>query len=208
VRGHREARVSPNLSEKRQLDYVNIIQPFSNRWPSLWLQYGAKYPEFGILTTEVLLNNKGLTFEMLTAQTLNIKVGNKNTVAFGDSVNKVRAGLANIYYAGPAYREGIDEYHARISRLNSILSRFEDKLAVVEFVSNQKKEPITASQISNALSEEHVLIDFLHFYQCVFTEKGRVWKKTRYLAVVFQFNKNSQLIDLGEADQFTKALSN
>jgi len=201
---HHYHTILPYLSEKRQLDYVQQNSPLSPLWPSLYVQYGRQSAELKPMTSEVLLNQKGIIYEILTRRTRSMKPGG---TTLQDSLNSIRARLANAYFTDPAAIKSPEQHLRYVQLLQAQQERFENQLARQGFGSATPKTPITPAQLCQALPEDYALVDFWYFpkYNFVGEKKGPgTWQ---YLAMVYQQNTEPEILQLGEADSLHNRLS-
>jgi len=195
--------ILPYLSEKRQLDYVRKNSPLSPLWPSLYVQYGKKHKEFQPLISEVLLNQKGIVFEMLTSRKQQLKTGDNKLKSLLDSLNTIRARLANAYFAEPS---NPDQHISFIQSLLAQQERLETKLAREGYEAKTQKAPIPPLQLCRSLPEDYTLVDFWYFPRYVFKGENRGWGNYHYLAVVYHTNGEPEIFHLGEADSINKSI--
>jgi len=195
--------VLPYLSEKRQLDYVQEDSPLSPLWPSLHIQYGKKYSEFSSLSSEVLLNQKGIVYEILTTRKRQLKKDDKKVMSLLDSLNTFRTRLANAYFGEPS---NVDQVMRFIPSLLAQQERLESKLAREGYDVQTQKTPISPLQVSRSLPEDYALVDFWYFPRYIFKGENRGWSNYHYLAVVYQAKGEPEIIHLGEADSIDKSI--
>ncbi|RIK75766.1 hypothetical protein DCC62_12610 [candidate division KSB1 bacterium] len=199
-------QILPYLSEKQQINFIEQNQPLSSILPSLYLQHGIDYEDLEFLAEEVLINNKGLVLEILTARSRKIKAGDKSIVSLKDSLNEVNAQLANLNFTGIRQRKSPNQHLKLIQLISEQREKLEDELVQKGHTPDSRKTRVNAMQISQAISEDYVLVDFWYFREYVSTGKKKGWGKWNYLASVFQSNKSPELIDLGEADPMHKSI--
>jgi len=200
---HHYHTMLPYLSEKRQLDYVRKNSPLPLLWPSLYVQYGKKYSKFQSLTSEVLLNQKGIVYEILTTRKRQLKPGPKNSKSLLDSLNTIRAQLANAYFGEPSNPEQLMPF---IQSLLAQQERLESKFAREGYEVKTQKTPIPPSQLCRSLPEDYTLLDFWYFQRYIFKGENRGWGNYHYLAVIYQAKCEPEIIHLGEADSINKSI--
>ncbi len=203
---HHYHTILPYLSEKRQLKYIQKNSSLSPLWPSLYVQYGKKYDEFQPLTSEVLLNQKGIVYEVLTSRKQKLKTGNNEALNLLDSLSTIRTRLANGYFAELSTIKNMDSHIQFIQFLQTQQERLESQLARQGYPSDLQKPPITTSQLSRSLPEHYVLVDFLYFLIYVFSGEKKGWGNYHYMAVVYQEKGEPEIIHLGEADSIHKSI--
>jgi len=196
--------ILPYLSEKRQLDYVQQNSPLSPLWPSLYVQYGRQAAELKPQISEVLLNQKGIVYEMLTSRTRSQK---PSGTTLQDSLNSIRAQFANAYLAGPAVTRSLDQHLHYLQFLQAQQERLESQLARQGYESETPKTPITPTQLCQALPEDYALVDFWYFQKYNFVGEKKGWGTGQYLAVVYQKNQAPEILQLGEADSLDNRLN-
>jgi len=172
-------------------------------WPSLYVQYGKKYSEFQPLTREVLLNQKGIVYEILTTRKRQLKLDDKKLVNLQDSLNTIRAQLANAYFGEPS---NADQLMRFIPSLLAQKEQLESQLAREGYDVETQKTPIPPLQLCSSLPENYTLVDFWHFPRYIFKRENRGWGNYHYLAVVYQANQEPEIIHLGEADSIDKSI--
>lgn len=199
-------RVLPHLPERRQLEFMAINSPLPSLWPSLCLEFGAKYHDIQVLSSEVLLNDKGLSLELLAARSHDLKLGDPVVASLRDSLNQVSTQLANLYLSGPKLTTSAAQFMREIQSLGRQQQRLEYALAARGY-ETAAKSPVTASQVSGALRSDEVLIGFWHFQQYHFASPKETWGNWRYLAFVFQSDHDVTVIDLSAADSIQQSLA-
>ncbi len=195
--------ILPYLSEKRQLDYVQKNSPLSSLWPSLYVQYGRQSAELKPMTSQVLLNQKGIVYEILASRSRSQKSGGST---LQDSLNSIRAQLANAYFTDPAVVKSPEQHLRYLQFLQAQQERLENRLARQSFESATPKTPITPTQLCQALPEDFALVDFWYFHNYTFVGEKKSWGTRQYLAVVYQKNQAPEILQLGEADSLHKSL--
>jgi CHAT domain-containing protein len=194
---HNYHTVLPYLSEKRQLDYVQQNSPLSPLWPSLYVQYSRQSAELKPLTSEVLLNQKGIVYEILTSRSRSQKPGG---TTLQDSLNSTRAQLANAYFTDPAAIKNPDQHLGYLQFLQAQQERMESQLARQGFEPATSKAPITPAQLYQALPKDYALVDFWYFHNYNFVGEKKGWGTRQYLALVYHQNQAPEILQLGEAD--------
>jgi len=193
--------ILPYLSEKRQLDYVQQNSPLSPLWPSLYVQYGG---DLKPLTSEVLLNQKGIVYEILTSRSRSQKPGG---TTLQDSLNNIRAQLANVSFMDPAAIKSPEQHLRYLQFLQAEQERMESQLARQGFEPDTFKTPIAPTQLCQALPEDYALVDFWYFQKYNFVGEKKGWGTRQYLAVAYQKNHEPEILQLGEADSLHHRLS-
>jgi len=192
------------LSEKRQLDYVQKKSPLSPLWPSLYVQYGRQAAELKPLTSEVLLNQKGIVYEMLASRGRSQKAGD---TTLQDSLNSIRAQLANAYFTDPPAIKSPEQHLRYLQFLQAEQERMESQLARAGYEPATRKTPIAPAQLCQTLPEDYALVDFWYFHNYNFVGEKKGWGTRQYLAVVYQKNHEPKILQLGEADSLHHRLS-
>jgi CHAT domain-containing protein len=201
---HNYHTILPYLSEKRQLDYVQQHSPLSPLWPSLYIQYGQQSGELKPITAEVLLNQKGIVYEILTSRSRSQKPGG---TTLQDSLNSIRAQLANAYFTDPAAIKSPEQHLRYLQFLQAEQERLESQLARQGYEPETPKTPITPTQLCQALPADYALVDFWYFHNYNFVGEKKGWGTWQYLAVVYQKNHEPEILQLGEADSLHHRLS-
>jgi len=200
---HHYYSILPYLSEKRQLDYIQKNYSFSLLWPSLYLKYGKIYREFQPLNSEVLLNQKGIVYEILTSRKRQLKIANKKLMSVQDSLSTIRAQLANAYFGEPS---NVEQHTRFIQYLLAQQEQLEGKLAREGYEVEKQKEPIPPLQLCRSLPEDYTLLDFWYFPRYIFKGENKGWSNYHYLAVVYKAKEEPKIIHLGEADSINKSI--
>jgi len=201
---HNYHTILPYLSEKRQLDYVQKNFPLSPLWPSLYVQYGWQSVELKPITSEVLLNQKGIVYEILASRSRSQKAGG---TTLQDSLNNIRAQLANASFRDPAAIKSPEQHLHYRQFLQAQQERMESQLARQGYEPETPKTPITSTQLCQALPEDYALVDFWYFQKYNFVGEKKGWGTRQYLAVVYQKNQAPEILQLGEADSLHHRLS-
>lgn len=185
------------LSEKRQLDYVQKNSPLSSLWPSLYVQYGGQSAELKPLTSEVLLNQKGIVYEILASRSRSQKSGG---TTLQDSLNGIRSQLANASFMDLAASKNVEEWRGYLESLQAEQERLESQLARQGHNPETTKTPLASAQLCQALPEDYALVDFWYFPKYNFVGEKKGWGTRQYLAVVYQKNHEPEILQLGDAD--------
>jgi CHAT domain-containing protein len=168
------------------------------------VQYGWQSAELKPLTSEVLLNQKGIVYEILTNRSRQMKSGG---TTLQDSLNSIRAQLANAYFTDPANIKNPELHLRYLQFLQAQQERLENQLAHEGYESETPKTPITPTQLCQSLPEDYALVDFWYFPKYNFVGEKKGWGTRQYLAVVYQKNDEPEILQLGEADSLHNRLS-
>jgi tetratricopeptide (TPR) repeat protein len=117
-------------------------------------------------------------------------------VALGDSLKRARFALSNLYVKGPddkqpgAFKLKLQTATAEKERLEAELAR-----SSASFAQEQALRDVSASDVSEALPQGAVLVEYAKYYHC------RSFKDTKpsYLAIVLKKGSSPSVFPLGDA---------
>ena len=168
------------------------------------MQYDRQSAELEPIIGEVLLNQKGIVYEILTSRNRPLKpVG----TTLQDSLNSIRAQLSNAYFKTPATIKNPEQQLRSIQLLQAQQEQLESQLAHQGYEPKIQKTPITSTQLCQTLPEDYAVVDFWYFQKYNFVGGKKGWGTWQYLAVVYHQNHEPEILQLGEVDSLHNNLN-
>jgi len=200
LRFHFYRRLFPHLSEEQQLIYIQENPLLPDLWPWLCFEYGSQLPSLRGLIAYMSLNSKGLMLEALTHQAKESNIVNQ-IAQLQTGLSKMQGDYTSLYQSDPLQSGSPERYTKRIDELEKQQKKVEEELlGLAELESSFKDSPVSTDQIRQTLSVNEVFVDFLYFRDLENIGQARGTGKTRFLAIVFQANRQDTVINIEDAE--------